>query len=95
MKSMEIKTIHVIPCGRDWEVKIEGEAAPFYSAEDKEPVVEYARRLACKLQAYLVIHNSEGKVESTETAELLLTGTNLPDIKDEYGDGPGSLPSPG
>lgn len=88
------KTIHVMPCGRDWEVKAEGEAAPFYSAEDKAPVVEYARKLAKEYQAHLVIHNHEGRVENTERVDHLIGSAHLTDSKDEYGDGPGSIPPP-
>lgn len=68
---MERKTIHVIPCGRDWEVKLEGEAAPFFSAENKPIVVEYARRLAKEFRVSLIIHNDEGKVMNTEQQSSL------------------------
>jgi hypothetical protein len=86
-------SIHVIHCGRDWEVKAEGESAPFYSAEDKDPVVNYARRLAKEFHAELVIHNCEGRVEYTELAGEYYEGQSDPsESKAEYGDGPGEHP---
>jgi hypothetical protein len=87
------KSIHVIHCGRDWEVKAEGEAAPFYSAEDKAPVVDYARRLAKEYQAELVVHNSEGRVEYCEDQlEHHAARADFSESKAEYGDGPGEEP---
>ena len=93
---MTVKSIHVIPCGRDWEVKAEGEAAPFYSAPDKAPVVEYARKLAKQYQADLVVHSPEGKVEYKEptgTSDGIILHMNpgqpFSEAKTGYGDGPG------
>lgn len=90
---MSGKSIHVIHCGRDWEVKAEGEAAPFFSAEHKMPVVDYARRLAKEFHAELVVHDSEGSVEYREgVAGVQAERVQYSEAKTEYGDGPGQEP---
>lgn len=96
---MTVKSIHVIACGRDWEVKAEGEAAPFYSAEDKGPVVDYARKLAKEFRAELIVHDPEGKVEYKEDKDggsariiYMVPGQPYNEAKAEYGDGPGEAP---
>lgn len=62
------KTQHVVPNPTSgWDVKKGGSDKSTKHFDTKQPAVDYARDLAKKQEAELVIHNKDGKISQKDS----------------------------
>ena len=62
------KTQHVVPNPTSgWDVKKGGSSKATKHFDTKQPAVDYARDLAKKQEAELVIHNKDGKISQKDS----------------------------
>lgn len=62
------KTKHVVPNSTGgWDVKNCGSSRATKHFETKQPAVDYARDLAKRQEAELVVHNKDGKISKKDS----------------------------
>ena len=62
------KEIHVVPAsGSGWNIQQAGAVSPYFHTDTKAAAVDAGRGISRNLGAELVIHGSDGKIQSKDS----------------------------
>lgn len=64
---MAKKNVHVVPAGRKWAVKTEGEKSPESTHLTQHAAEDAARRIAKQNQSEVVIHRPNGQIRDKDS----------------------------
>ena len=64
---MKTKNQHVIPSGKGWAVKGDGNKRATIKTETKSEAIERAKQIAKNKKSELVIHGKDGKIKDKDS----------------------------